>query len=163
VAHDQEHPLSVERGDQAPDFELQDQTGQPVRLSDYHGKKAVVLVFYPMAFTRTCEGELCGIRDQIDAFRNDQVETVAVSVDSVPTHRRWAHEQGFDFPLLSDFWPHGEVAARYGVFDERLGVAQRATFIIDADGRVVHTDRSAIPEARDQGAWKAALEGIGAL
>lgn len=155
--------MTITVGDTAPDFELKDQTGQPVRLSDYHGKKAVVLVFYPLTFTGTCESELCGIRDSIDTFRNDEVETLAVSVDSAPAHQRWAHEQGFDFPLLSDFWPHGEVAQTYGVFEEKLGIAARATFIIDKDGTVVYTDRNPIPEARDQQAWRAALAEIGAL
>jgi mycoredoxin-dependent peroxiredoxin len=154
--------VSVELGDLAPDFELKDQTGQPVRLSDYRGKKAVVLVFYPLTFTSTCESELCGIRDSIEVFRNDDVETLAISVDSPPAHQRWAHEQGFDFPLLSDFWPHGDVASTYGVFEETLGIAARATFVIDRDGKVVYTDRNPIPEARDQDAWRAALEEIAA-
>ncbi len=154
--------MSVEIGETAPDFELKDQTGQPVRLSDYRGKKAVVLVFYPLTFTGVCESEMCGIRDSIEAFRNDDVETLAVSVDSAPTHQRWAHEQGFDFPLLSDFWPHGEVAQTYGVFEDALGIAARATFVIDRDGTVVYTDRNPIPEARDQQAWKTALADIGA-
>jgi mycoredoxin-dependent peroxiredoxin len=154
--------VSVEIGETAPDFELKDQTGQPVRLSDYRGKKAVVLVFYPLTFTGVCESEMCGIRDSIEAFRNDDVETLAVSVDSAPTHQRWAHEQGFDFPLLSDFWPHGEVAQTYGVFEDALGIAARATFVIDRDGTVVYTDRNPIPEARDQDAWKKALVEIGA-
>lgn len=155
--------MSVSIGDQAPDFELVDQTRQPVRLSDYRGKKHVVVVFYPLSFTGVCEGEMCGIRDSIEAFRNDEVETLAISVDAPPTHARWAHEQGFEFPLLSDFWPHGEVARTYGVFDEAAGVAVRGTFIIDKDGKVAYTDRNPIPEARDQEAWKAALRSIGAL
>jgi mycoredoxin-dependent peroxiredoxin len=154
--------VSVEIGDVAPDFELKDQTGQPVRLSDYRGKKAVVLVFYPLTFTGVCESEMCGIRDSMDAFRTEEVETLAISVDSPPVHQRWAHEQGFDFPLLSDFWPHGEVAQRYGVFEERLGIAARATFVIDRDGTVVYTDRNPVPEARDQDRWKKALAEIGA-
>lgn len=155
--------MSVQIGQEAPDFELKDQTGQPVRLSDYRGKKAVVVVFYPLSFTGVCESEMCGIRDSIDAFRNDEVETLAISVDSPPTHQRWANEQGFDFPLLSDFWPHGEVAQTYGVFDDQRGVARRGTFIIDRDGKVVYTDDNAIPDARDQEAWKAALRDIGAI
>jgi mycoredoxin-dependent peroxiredoxin len=155
--------VSVEIGDVAPDFELKDQTGQPVRLSDYRGKKAVVLVFYPLTFTGVCEAEMCGIRDDIDTFRSDEVETLAVSVDSPPAHQRWAHEQGFDFPLLSDFWPHGEVAQTYGVFEEQLGIAARATFVIDRDGKVVYTDRNPVPETRDQDRWRKALAEIGAL
>ena len=155
--------MSVQIGDQAPDFELKDQTNQPVRLSDYRGKKHVVVVFYPLSFTGVCEGEMCQIRDSIDAFRNDEVETLAISVDAPPTHARWAHEQGFEFPLLSDFWPHGEVARTYGVFDEAIGLALRGTFIVDKAGTVVYTDRNPVPEARDQQAWKSALKEIGAL
>ena len=155
--------MSVQLGDQAPDFELKDQTNQPVRLSDYRGKKHVVVVFYPLSFTGVCEGEMCQIRDSIDAFRNDEVETLAISVDAPPTHARWAHEQGFEFPLLSDFWPHGEVARTYGVFDDAIGLALRGTFIVDKDGKVVYTDRNPVPEARNQAAWKAALEQLGAI
>jgi mycoredoxin-dependent peroxiredoxin len=155
--------VSVQIGDEAPDFELEDQTRTPVRLSDYRGRKAVVLVFYPMSFTGVCEGEMCAIRDSIEVFRNDAVETIAISVDSTATHARWAHEQGFEFPLLSDFWPHGRVASTYGVFDERLGIAVRGTFIVDQDGMVVYTDRNPVPEARDQDAWKQALGTIGAV
>jgi mycoredoxin-dependent peroxiredoxin len=154
--------MTVQIGDQAPDFELKDQTGRPVKLSDYQGKKAVLLVFYPASFTGVCENEMCAIRDQIEVFRNDDVETLAVSVDSSPTHRRWAEEQGFEFPLLADFWPHGEVARTYGVFDEQLGVAVRGTFVIDTDGKVIYTDRNPIPEARDPETWRTALKEIGA-
>ncbi|MFU8840695.1 MAG: peroxiredoxin [Nitriliruptoraceae bacterium] len=155
--------MSVQIGDQAPDFELQDQTNQPVRLSDYRGKKHVVVVFYPLSFTGVCEGEMCQIRDSIETFRNDEVETLAISVDSPPTHARWAHEQGFEFPLLSDFWPHGAVASTYGVFDEAIGLALRGTFIVNKEGTVVYTDRNPVPEARDQQAWKRALKEIGAV
>jgi mycoredoxin-dependent peroxiredoxin len=154
--------VSVQIGDRAPDFELKDQTGQPVRLSDYEGKKAVVLVFYPLSFTGVCESEMCAIRDQLDVFRNDEVETVAVSVDSPPVHKRWAQDQGFEFPLLADFWPHGEVARTYGVFDEQLGIAVRGTFVIDKAGDVIYTDRNPIPEARDPQDWRTALAEIGA-
>lgn len=155
--------MSVAIGDQAPDFELTDQTRQPVRLSDYRGKKNVVIVFYPMSFTGVCEGEMCSIRDSIETFRNDDVETLAISVDSGPTHAKWAHEQGFEFPLLSDFWPHGEVSQAYGVFEETIGVATRGTFIVDKGGKVIYTDRNPVPEAREQDAWKKALADIGAI
>jgi len=155
--------MSVQIGDQAPDFELKDQTNQPVRLSDYRGKKHVVVVFYPLSFTGVCEGEMCQIRDSIETFRNDEVETLAISVDAPPTHARWAHEQGFEFPLLSDFWPHGEVANTFGVFDDAIGLALRGTFIVNKEGTVVYTDRNPVPEARDQQAWKRALKEIGAI
>ena len=155
--------MTVQIGDQAPDFVLKDQTGQPVQLSDYHGKKAVILVFYPAAFSGVCENEMCAIRDRAEVFRNDEVETLAISVDSPAAHKRWADEQGFEFPLLSDFWPHGEVASTYGVFDEQLGVAVRGTFIVDTDGKVIYTDRNPLPEARDTETWRTALEEIGAV
>ena len=155
--------MSVQIGDQAPDFELKDQTGKPVRLSDHRGNKHVVVVFYPLSFTGTCEGEMCQIRDSIETFQSDEVETLAISVDAPPTHARWAHEQGFGFPLLSDFWPHGEVAQSYGVFDERLGIAVRGTFIVDRSGEVVYAEQNAVPDARDQAAWKKALADLGAL
>ncbi|MBW3619196.1 MAG: peroxiredoxin [Actinobacteria bacterium] len=155
--------MTVEVGDAAPDFELKDQTGQPVRLSDYRGKKAVVLVFYPFTFTGVCEGELCSIRDEIDVFQNDDVQTLAVSVDSPFAHRVWAEQQGYQFPLLADFWPHGEVARTYGVFNDQLGCAVRGTFIIDRDGTVTYKVVHGLPDARDQDDYKHALEKVGAL
>lgn len=155
--------MALEPGTEAPDFELRDQTGKPVRLSDYRGKKAVVLVFYPFTFTGVCEGELCSIRDRIETFRNDEVETIAISVDSSAVHRAWAEQQGFEFPILADFWPHGEVARTYGVFNEVVGAAERGTFVIDQDGIVRFAVHNGIPDVRDQDAYVEALEEIGAL
>ena len=155
--------MSVEVGDQAPDFELPDQTRQPFRLSDYRGKKAVVVVFYPLSFTNVCEVEMLGLRDDIEVFRNDDVETVAISCDSTAVHRAWADQKGFDFPILADFWPHGEVSQAYGVFNERMGVALRGTFIVDREGVVKYKVVHDIPDARDQDEYKRVLEEIGAL
>jgi peroxiredoxin len=149
--------MSVEVGDVAPDFELHDQDRRPVRLSSYRGKKNVVIVFYPLAFTNTCQGEMCAIRDSIADFDSDDVQTLAISVDSAPTHKRWAEEQGYTFPLLADFWPHGEVARAYGVFEESRGVATRGTFIVDKDGKVVYKIINAIPDARDLDEYKKVL------
>jgi mycoredoxin-dependent peroxiredoxin len=150
----------VEVGDVAPDFELRDQHSQPVRLSDYRGKKHVLLVFYPWAFCSLCEGELCGLRDDHADFVNDRSQVLAVSVDSPFALRRWAAEQGYDFPLLSDFWPHGDVARRYGVFDQRAGAALRGTFLVDRDGvvrwKVVH----GIPAVRGAGGYREALAAL---
>jgi mycoredoxin-dependent peroxiredoxin len=153
--------MSVDVGDEAPDFELQDQTYQPVRLSDYRGKKHVVLIFYPVTFSRICGGELCAVRDELPTFQGEEVATLAVSCDSAPVHRAWAEQEGFAFPLLADFWPHGAVAERYGVFDERIGVARRATFIIDRDGVVRHRVVNDIGEARDARAYVEVLESLG--
>jgi mycoredoxin-dependent peroxiredoxin len=140
----------IQVGDEAPDFELRDQHGQPVRLSDYRGKKAVVLVFYPFAFTKTCQGELCSLRDDLGTFANEEAQLLTVSVDSPAAHRAWGEQQGYTFPLLADFWPHGEVARAYGVFDERFGVALRGTFVIDTEGVVRYRVVNPISEARDQ-------------
>lgn len=154
---------TVEVGQPAPDFELKDQTGQPVRLSDYQGKKAVVVVFYPFAFSGICHGELCGVRDRIESFRNDDVETLAVSIDSPFALRAWAAQEGYEFPLLADFWPHGEVARRYGVFNEAVGSAERGTFVIDKEGTVVYAEHNGIGEARTLDDWQQALQDIGAI
>lgn len=152
--------MSIEIGDEAPDFELPDQDRNPVRLSSYRGRKAVVLVFYPLAFTGTCQGELCAIRDEIADFDNDNVQTLAVSVDSTAVHAKWAAEQGYSFPLLADFWPHGAAAKAYGVFNEDFGLAVRGTFIIDKQGKVAYKVVNAIPDARDQDEYKKVLAGL---
>lgn len=154
---------ALQPGQEAPDFELKDQTGQPVRLSDYREKKAVVLVFYPFTFSGTCEGELCALRDEIEIFQNDDVETLAVSVDSPFAHKTWAEQQGYQFPLLSDYWPHGAVARDYGVFNETVGAAERATFVIDQAGEIRYAVHHSIAEARDHQQYKAVLKEIGAI
>ncbi len=141
--------MAVEVGDEAPDFELNDQHDSPVRLSDFRGRKNVVLVFYPWAFTRVCTGELCAIRDELPAFENDDVQVLSVSVDSVMAHRVYADTEGLTYPMLSDFWPHGAVAQAYGVFDDERGAAVRGTFILDRAGVVRWKVVNAIPDARD--------------
>jgi peroxiredoxin len=148
-------------GDRAPDFTLPDQARRPVSLSGLLGDKNVLVVFYPLSFTATCEGELCAIRDDIEVHRSDTLETVAISVDSTAVHARWAKDQGFDFPILADFWPHGEVARSYGVLDEASGLALRATFLVDRDGIVRYTDRSEMSVARDRSRWHEAIDALG--
>ena len=128
--------MAVEVGEQAPDFELTDQHGTPVRLSSFRGAKNVVLVFYPLAFSSVCSSELCAFRDDFPEANRDDVELLTVSVDSTYTHRAWSDAEHFGFELLSDFWPHGEVARLYGVFDPERGFANRGTFIIDKNGVV---------------------------
>ncbi len=150
----------VDVGDEAPDFELADQDRQPVRLSSFRGQKNVVVVFYPLAFTGTCQGELCAIRDSIADFSGDDVVTLAISVDSSAVHKRWADEQGYTFPLLADFWPHGEVARAYGVLEEAFGVAVRGTFIVDKAGKVVYKTVNAIPDARDEDEYRKVLASL---
>lgn len=149
--------MTIDVGTVAPDFTLKDQNNQPVSLSDYRGVKNVLLIFYPLAFTGTCQGELCKVRDELPKFENDDTAVLAVSVGPPPTHKIWAAEQGYTFPLLSDFWPHGAVAEKYGVFNADLGFANRGTFVIDTDGIVRFAEMMGPGEARDQGAWETAL------
>lgn len=129
--------MAIEPGQPAPAFTLKDQDGNKVSLADFAGSKAVALVFYPFTFTGVCEGELCQLRDDIGAYESADVQVLAVSCDSVPTQKVWADQQGWNFPILSDFWPHGEVARAYGVFNEDVGCANRGTFLIGTDGTVV--------------------------
>lgn len=151
-------PISI--GVPAPDFTLRDQNNQEVRLADFRGRKAVLLVFYPLAFSRTCQGELTEVRDNLPAYANDDVQVLTISVDSVYSHKVWASQEGFDFPLLADFWPHGEVARAYGVFNETTGFANRGTFVVDASGTVRFAEMNGPGQARDQNSWRAALAAL---
>lgn len=149
--------MAIEVGDEAPDFELLDQHRNPVRLSSFRGDKNVIVVFYPLAFTGVCQGEMCAIRDSIADFSSDDVQTLGISVDSGAVHAKWAAEQGYTFPLLSDFWPHGAVARSYGVLQEELGLALRGTFIVDRQGKVAYRVVNAVPDARDLDDYRAVL------
>ena len=153
--------MSLAIGDEAPDFTLNDQTRTPVTLSDLRGQKHVLIIFYPLAFSGVCTGELCSLRDSIDSFRSDEVETFAISVDSSAATAAFAAKEGYAFPLLSDFWPHGAVADRYGVFDAQIGLAMRGTFLVDKQGIVRFAETNAIPDARDQQRWRQALTDLG--
>lgn len=128
--------MAVEVGDLAPGFTLADQNNQPVSLAQFKGEKNVLVVFYPLAFSGVCTGELYALRDDLPRFQNDAVQTLTISVDSFVAHKVWAQREGFDFPLLADFWPHGAVAQSYGVFDEHKGSARRGTFLVDTEGVV---------------------------
>jgi len=149
--------MAVEAGQEAPDFELKDQHGEPVRLSSFRGSKNVVLVFYPLAFSGVCSGELCALRDDFPEVTRDDVELLTVSVDSAFVLRTWADRDSFTFRLLSDFWPHGAVAKLYGVFDEGKGVATRGTFVIDKAGTIRWQVVNPIPQARDIADYQKAL------
>jgi peroxiredoxin len=149
--------MPIEVGAEAPDFLLKDQNNQEVRLSDFRGRKNVLLVFYPLAFTGTCQGELCSVRDNLNDFVNDEVQVLTVSVDSPFAHKVWADREGYEFPLLADFWPHGAVAQAYGVFNDERGFANRGTFLVDRDGVVRFAEMNMPGEARDQDAWRKAL------
>jgi len=148
-------PLGV--GDAAPDFTLQDQNGVHTTLSAFRGRKAVVIVFYPFAFSGICTGELCEIRDNLGAFVSDEVQVLTVSCDPIFSLRAWADKEGYFFPLLSDFWPHGAVARSYGVFSEEGGMAIRGTFLVDVDGVIRWTLVNGPGEGRDFAGYHAAL------
>jgi peroxiredoxin len=152
--------LSV--GDMAPDFELKNQFGELVKLSSFIGKKAVTLVFFPLAFTGVCTGELCELRDNFSIFADDNVELMAISVDNKATLRAFAEDQGYEFALLSDFWPHGAVAQQYGVFLEGPGHSNRATFVIDIDGILRASFVTAPGEARPLADYREALAVVAA-
>ena len=149
--------MTIAVGEVAPDFELRDQHGQTHALSSYRGKKNVVLVFYPFAFTGVCTREMCAIRDEIATLANETTQVLAVSCDAIGSLRAFAEREGLDYPLLSDFWPHGAVAQSYGVFNEFLGAPERGTFVIDTDGIVRWTVRNAIPDARTIADYQKAL------
>jgi peroxiredoxin len=136
-------------GAQAPDFTLRDQFGQDVALSSFAGRKAVALLFFPWAFSNVCTGELTGIRDRLDEFLTFDTEVLAISTDPTYSLRMFADRDGLNFPLLSDFWPHGEVASAYGVFDPELGVARRSSFVIDKAGVVRWSVHNELPRSRD--------------
>ncbi|GAB2928993.1 MULTISPECIES: peroxiredoxin [Streptomyces] len=150
--------MAIQVGDKAPDFELKDNHGATVKLSDFRGEKNVVLLFYPFAFTGVCTGELCELRDNLPKFVNDDVQLLAVSNDSIHTLRVFGEQERLEYPLLSDFWPHGEVSRAYGVFDADKGCAVRGTFIIDKEGVVRWTVVNALPDARDLNEYVAALD-----
>jgi peroxiredoxin len=152
--------MSIESGAVAPTFTLNDQHGSPVSLESFRGEKNVVLIFYPLTFTNVCKGELSAISEDLSTYQNDGVQVLAVSVDSFFAHRVWAEEQGYDFPILADFWPHGETAKAYGVFDDTMGVALRGTFVIDKEGVVRWSVVNAIPDARDQAEYEKVLASL---
>ena len=151
---------TIEIGSPAPDFTLRDQHGQDVTLSSLQGVSAALLVFYPFAFSGTCTGELCELRDDLSTFSGAGAQVMGISCDPVHSLRAWGEQERYDFPLLSDFWPHGEVARRYGAFFEPAGMATRATFLVDASGVLRWSVVNGPGEARDIGAYRTALAAL---
>jgi peroxiredoxin (alkyl hydroperoxide reductase subunit C) len=152
--------MPIEVGSPAPDFTLRDQNNEEFTLSAFRGRQAVLLIFYPAAFTGTCTGELCAVRDDLPVFQNERLQTLTISVDSAYSHKIFAERDGFEFPLLSDFWPHGAVASAYGVFNEQAGIANRGTFLIDEDGIVRFAEMNSPGQARDPQAWRDAITAL---
>lgn len=153
-------PAGLSVGETAPDFELKNQYGELVKLSSFKGEKNVVLLFIPFAFTGTCTGELCAIRDDLAAFQNDNVQVLAVSCDSPFTQKIFAEQEGYKFPVLADFWPHGAAATAFGIFNADLGCAMRGTFIIDKEGIIRWTVVNGLGDARNNGDYKTAIAAL---
>lgn len=149
-------------GTTAPDFTLKDQSGNEVSLSGYRGTSPVVLVFYPFTFSGVCQGELCELRDNPGDYTRDGAQVIALSCDSRFAQAQWAEAEGFDFPVLSDFWPHGAVAKAYEAFNEDLGCANRVTYIIDAEGKIVSSFATGdLGTTRDKTEYAEALAKLG--
>ena len=126
--------LKVKIGDQAPDFSLPSVSGQKVTLSQYRGKKNVVISFVPAAWTPVCSDQWPGYNIVKEMFDMNDAVLLGITVDNIPTLHAWTKQMGkLWFPVLSDFWPHGKVAARYGVLRSE-GVSERALFYIDKSG-----------------------------
>jgi peroxiredoxin len=144
-------------GSVAPDFELTNQHGQKVSLASFRDKKNVVVLFYPFAFSGICTGELCALRDDLAPFQNDQVELLAISCDPMYSLKAFADAEKYEFSLLADFWPHGEVAKKYGVFQDERGFSTRGTFIIDKSGMIRWSVVNGPGEARNLSDYRSAL------
>ncbi len=159
MAFDDLTPLRV--GDTAPDFMLPNEHGELVTLSEIVETKPVVLVFVPAAFTGICTGEYCELRDNIALFQDSHVQLFGISEDPKTALRVWSEQEQLDFPLLSDFWPHGEVARKFGVFIEEAGIATRATFLIDGAMTIRAAFVNPPGEARPLSAYREALATLG--
>ncbi len=148
--------MSLSVGDIAPEFSLPDQDKQVVSLTDLRGTP-VLLVFYPFAFSGICTGELCQLRDTLSTYTDAGVKVLAVSTDPVFSLKAFKAQESLDFPLLSDFWPHGEVAKAYGVFNDKAGMAVRGTFLVDVEGNIAFAEVNAPGDPREQSGWKDAV------
>lgn len=128
---------TVKLKEKAYDFNLKDQNGKEIHLSDLKGKK-VLLSFHPLAWTKVCAEQMKSLEENYGRFRELNTVALGISVDTVPSKKAWAESLGIrNTPLLSDFWPHGEVANRYGIFSRKDGVSERANIILDEDGQVI--------------------------
>ena len=152
--------MSLTIGQEAPDFTLKNQFGEDVTLSSFRGKKNVVIVFYPFAFSGICTGELCTLRDDLGAYHNEDTELLAISCDAMYSNKAFAEAEGYKFSLLADFWPHGAVSTSYGVFNTDRGLAIRGTFIVDKEGKLRWQVVNGPGDARVAEEYKAALATI---
>jgi mycoredoxin-dependent peroxiredoxin len=148
---------SIAIGSPAPEFTLPDQHGADWSLTDHRTRRPTLLVFYPFAFSRICGGELRELQSSLPEFEERETTLLAISCDPMYALRVYAEQEDFDFPLVSDFWPHGAVARAYGVFDETRGCARRGSFLIDQGGIVRWSVVNPISEPRPLSDYFSAL------
>jgi len=130
--------MAVETGEQAPEFDLEEAWDKPrLRLTDFRGKRNVLLVFHPFAFTAVCREEALDLQANLESFHNAETDVIFVSCDSSAARQAWRHELGATYTFASDFWQHGTTARAYGVFDDESGASLRGTFLIDKNGTVI--------------------------
>ncbi|HLN79145.1 MAG TPA: peroxiredoxin [Nocardioidaceae bacterium] len=152
--------MTLQVGDPAPDFTLRDQHGRRTSLSALRGERAVVIVFFPFAFSGVCTGELRELRERADQIAQAGAQLLAVSCDPMFALRAFADQDGLEFALLSDFWPHGEVASAYEVFDQEHGCPTRSSFVVDREGIVRWSVHNPMGEPREVADY---LSQLGAL
>ncbi len=142
--------MPVKAGEDAPDFELRSHRGGTVKLSDFRGRKNVVIAFHPLAFTPVCASQMAGYESESARLNGADAVVLGVSIDAQPAKTAWAKTLGsLSFDLLSDFHPHGEVAQKYGVFRPKDGISERAIFVVDKEGKVAWSKVYEIPEQPD--------------
>ena len=152
--------MPAEIGKPAPDFNLPDGENKRRSLADVKGDKTLI-VFIPFPFTGICQAELCQIRDDLGSLESLGAKVAVITCAARNINAKWAEEQGFTFPILSDYWPHGATAQAYGSFNEQVGAAWRHTFVLDSNGvvrAIVKTDE--LGKAREYDEYKKALSAI---
>ena len=148
-------------GEEAPDFELRSHKGGTVKLSDFRGKKNIVLAFHPLAFTPVCANQMRAYESDLAQFEKAGAAVFGISIDAQPAKAAWAKTlDSISYDLLSDFHPHGDVARKYGVFREKEGFSERAIFVIDKAGRIAWSKVYAIPEQPKNDELLAALQAL---
>ena len=154
--------MALEPGEQAPDFELRSHRGGTVKLSDFRGRKNVVLAFHPLAFTPVCANQMSAYQSDLTRFESTDTAILGISIDPQPSKTAWAKSLGtISFDLLSDSYPHGEVAQKYGVFRDKDGISERAVFLIDKEGRIRWSRVYDIPEQPKNEELLAQLDTLG--
>ena len=149
--------MSIATGQVAPDFTLQNQDKQEVKLSDFAGKKNVVIVFYPLDWSPVCTNEHVCLVNDMKAFETLDAEVLGVSVDSVWSHKAFADKMGIKYSLLADFHPKGAMSEKYGVYLADKGITGRAIVIVGRNGKVAWIKNYDIPVVPDVKEVAAAL------